>query len=133
MDGRVEADVQTALSFDIPGRLEAVEVRRGDVVKAGDVLAENEVSARREELDALLAGAELSGSSGLMVEGGGGKAGKTGLTVRPRRGTLTAEGSPRQSRRWPRSGRGGHRRRWAAPRRCTMGGWAAFRFAESRY
>ncbi|MCY4110734.1 MAG: hypothetical protein OXF96_02195, partial [Chloroflexi bacterium] len=52
LDGRVAAELETALAFDVPGLLDVVHVRRGDAVRAGEVVAELDTGARAEEIAA---------------------------------------------------------------------------------
>lgn len=50
-DGIVEgANQELSLNFEVPGRIKAVHVREGDVVKTGDVLAELETDAAELQL-----------------------------------------------------------------------------------
>lgn len=50
-DGIVEgANQELSLRFEVPGRIKAVHVREGEVVKAGDVLAELETDAAELQL-----------------------------------------------------------------------------------
>ena len=52
LEGRVAAEVETTLAFDVPGLLKVVHVRRGDAVRAGDLVAELDTGARAEEIAA---------------------------------------------------------------------------------
>ena len=58
LDGRVAAELETALAFDVPGLLKVVHVRRGDEVQAGEVVAELDTSARADEIAAAQADLE---------------------------------------------------------------------------
>lgn len=49
LEGRVAAELETALSFDVPGLLKVIHVRRGEAVRAGDVVAELDTGGRAEE------------------------------------------------------------------------------------
>ena len=60
LDGRVAAELETALAFDVPGLLKVVHVRRGEAVRAGEVVAELDTDARAEEIAA--AREELEGA-----------------------------------------------------------------------
>ena len=52
LEGRVAAELETALSFDVPGLLKVIHVRRGEAVRAGDVVAELDTGGRAEEIAA---------------------------------------------------------------------------------
>ena len=52
LEGRVAAELETALAFDVPGLLQVIHVRRGEAVRAGDVVAELDTGARVEEIAA---------------------------------------------------------------------------------
>ncbi len=52
LDGRVAAELETTLAFDVPGLLKVVHVRRGEAVRAGEVVAELDTDARAEEIAA---------------------------------------------------------------------------------
>ena len=50
LEGRVAAELETALSFDLPGLLKVIYVRRGEAVRAGDVVAELDIGGRAAEI-----------------------------------------------------------------------------------
>lgn len=58
LEGRVAAELETALAFDVPGMLKVVHVRRGDEVRAGEVVAELDTGARADEIAAAQANLE---------------------------------------------------------------------------
>lgn len=50
LEGRVAAELETVLSFDVPGLLKVIYVRRGETVRAGDVVAELDIGGRAAEI-----------------------------------------------------------------------------------
>ncbi len=52
LDGRVVAEVQAALSFNVPGVLKTVDVKRGDAVRVGDVVAQLDTGDREAQIAA---------------------------------------------------------------------------------